>query len=387
VHHPDYLSTEASSLEVEGIASDPPDFVFEMIPGGRIDGRVWAVDGEPCPGALVFAFLDGMERDTARSDDEGRFELRGLPEGRYDLFARSEEYSGLSRRKEIVVVRGAVMPGVDLQLEPAAQLEGTVRIDGRPAAGVRVEVRGLEGDVRRGARTEADGSFVVGDLYPGTYEVRIASRGAARSAEPFEQEFRVQHPGERLRLDVDLSVGASIEGGVIAPSGYRMGGVGVFLVDGEGEGQGESGMRQTETDEAGAYRFEGVPAGTYEIYARQYRGENELLGHRQIEIVAQSVLTGIDLPLSQAAWVSGRVVGADGRGRSGMTVAVSSKKDGKVQRWGRTDREGFFRVESLYDGRYELMVRGFGVRRSIEIEAGRPVEGLRVEVGRRSSER
>ena len=82
---------------------------------------------------------------------------------------------------------GSVVGDLELLVRPPARLRGRV-LDpqGQPLAGVVINVRGGNSPVRRRATSAADGTFVIGPLYDGDYELRAQEGPLALLARKWE---------------------------------------------------------------------------------------------------------------------------------------------------------------------------------------------------------
>lgn len=170
--------------------------------------------GAPVAGARVVAIARAgtpMGGDGARSDGEGRFEVRGLAPGTYDLVASA---SGFAEARAL-----GADPAAAVDIEITLGLGGELRVqvfgaDGRAAAGAigRLESLAAEPNARAGrAQSALEGFFEgrgiantegwidFGRLAPGTYAVNV-SRGAA-SGRAERVEVR---EGDRVDLRLDL---------------------------------------------------------------------------------------------------------------------------------------------------------------------------------------
>ena len=126
-----------------------------------LSGNV-VIDGpEGRPARRVTVMLSGHEnthRDTAVTDEQGGFEFRNIPAGRYLLSADKDGFVrasyGATRPDRagtpIAIADGQPLAGITLRLVRGAVLTGVVRDpDGEPAQGVAIVVKRFVGSTRR----------------------------------------------------------------------------------------------------------------------------------------------------------------------------------------------------------------------------------------------
>lgn len=181
---------------------------FRHAYAGRIAGRVVDTAGNGVPRAVVRCEGETYSwTPDVRSDDEGRYELSGLPVGAYTVTASRAGYlAGTSASVEVAGDGGAV--AAELVLEPGAAITGTLmgpnatRISGRSREFVLELCQGG----RRVSRVflRDDGTFISPTVRPGTYTVRVSQPGRGQGA-VIESEPVSVAAGETAR-DVVLEV-------------------------------------------------------------------------------------------------------------------------------------------------------------------------------------
>jgi len=184
-----------------------------------ISGRVVTDEERPQPVRRAIVTLTGAGLVPSRgaiTDDEGRFRIEGLPEGRFALTATRASFItsayGAKRPARpgtpIVVSRGATLTDIEVRLWRGAALEGIVRTEtGAPAEGVRVRAvpvkAGSKANVltltNNGALTDARGRFRVFGLEPGVYVVAATPPATTTSSITAPTEAEVDAILERLR--------------------------------------------------------------------------------------------------------------------------------------------------------------------------------------------
>ncbi len=171
-----YLPTDPLTATVPDGAATPvtdQDFVLQALP--TVSGAVSGPDG-PLAGVVV-ELTDGVETFRAVTQPDGSYALPRVPAGAYTLSVPDpppgyEPAAGVS-----VTVGSTDLPNQDIVLErvaPTGSVSGTVLLDGAPAAGVQVTIRPSTGSPIA-TTTDREGTYGVGDLLPGTYEIVVAA--------------------------------------------------------------------------------------------------------------------------------------------------------------------------------------------------------------------
>jgi len=147
---------------------------------GAIAGRVTdALTGEPVRGALVVA-AHGHIRYKARTDARGRYVIRRVLPGQYDVGCKARHYVAERYPRPVPVEAGQVTSGIDFALTPKPKpgaIAGHVSDarTGDPIAGALVVARGERGFGR--ALTDRHGNYAIRGLPPGAYQVSCYKRG------------------------------------------------------------------------------------------------------------------------------------------------------------------------------------------------------------------
>ena len=156
--------------------------------GGTVSGRVTdAATGVPVAGATVrHSWVDTEFGSEAVTNEQGRYRLTGLGEGRHHLQVEvrgqnyvQQFYSGkmLRDRADLVTIRGQEeISDVSFSLIPGAVISGRV-VDsetGRPIPGMDLRAR-INGDDLADSTTNNEGVYVLRGIPNG--EIEVAARG------------------------------------------------------------------------------------------------------------------------------------------------------------------------------------------------------------------
>lgn len=220
----DYTVQELAPIEVPAISSAP--LVIELLPGGRIRGRVVSESGQPVsdvlvritpqvdleavtgeartvrPGAAPAASGAGERRPArtlarVRTDDNGEFLAGGLPEGRMRVQFEHDEFVP-QEAPPVDVVPGRTLPELRIRLRQGAEV--AVQLTRLPAGGEPqiLLVEGGEPQVRRTELVEAVGEVRFAGLTPGNYVLRLQPRG--RNATPVAERTFALQDGQALQV-------------------------------------------------------------------------------------------------------------------------------------------------------------------------------------------
>jgi hypothetical protein len=166
---------------------DAINLTLTRVHGMRVRGRVINAPA-PKDGNIIYVFLQptgpenkhfGMNYGAPVQDEKGDFEIKGVPRGSYFAVARWNEGQNLLAGLVPVEVSNVDVDNVALVLKSPVDVSGRVRTEsGAPLDFKRLRIW-LQPAERQfgGGITEikSDGTFLMHNLFDGTYRVRVAS--------------------------------------------------------------------------------------------------------------------------------------------------------------------------------------------------------------------
>lgn len=313
-----------------------PPLAGSLEPGRSISGRVLDEDGAPVADARVRVDLrtltEGVREEIlepgAATDEDGRYEVRGLPEwSTYRLLVSHEDYA-VGWRDEVRLERDADVSSVDLRLARGRTVRGRVFDEaGGAVVGAVVEVGVdncgidisypdflvLSGVERNVTTTGAGGEYGVEHLAAGCYEISAAAEGLIPGTDhiagwnaPFPRNVEVLATRE---VDLYLRTPRSVGGRVTDPDGLPLQGVKVQARDGG----------QDETDARGAFVLEGLAHPTVDLTA-------SLEGYEGLTVRESAPGENVNLVLKPLASMGGQVLGPDGAKRPNRFVRLTDAR-------------------------------------------------------------
>lgn len=363
-----------------------------------IRGRVVAADtGQPVRRVQVRAYSgDGRGSRMASTDAEGRFELRDLPAGRWNLSATKAGFVSLSygqRRpfesgRPIELRDGETMPRADFVLPRGSAIMGRILDEfGDPVAAAHVQAvryRSLQGDRRlmpmgMGDQTDDTGAFRLYGLPPGDYYVSAALRnrmfddasdgtgyaatyypGTGNVAEAQRVTLALGQEQPNITFALQPTRTVRVTGTVVDSQGQRVRGGFINLMEASGGSggfmMGSAGGGPVRPD--GSFTLANVVPGSYTLSVRG--GMSEDAEFAQVPItVGNEDLSGVNLVTGRGAALTGRVaIAAGSAGNLSLTAVQVMGQPDRFQpmmmgfRPGRVEDDGTFRLEGLTGRRY-----------------------------------
>ncbi len=392
--------TEQVSL-VEGSSLE---FQLALDPGSSLIGKVTDDFGSPVAGAVVRLLQEsGGEREmfqaqllmggafrSTRTEDDGSYEMIGLPSGGYTVVA---EQRGFAKAvEEAVYVSG--VSSQNLSLVPSASLRGQVvdTATGEPISAYELSVTAQERDVQWGPGLESvsspDGIFEREELDPGAYDVEVRAAGFGTTI--FEIDLR---PGSLSEQRIELERAGRLRGVVRhAETGAPVSGAQVALARprDDTERTDEEALQDfirtsmlgdsVETDSEGAFLLDTVPPGEPTIVVNH-------ASFVQLRQVAPRVRRGEEIEINLVL-VSGRTVSGVVRTESGAQpgnrfLILRGNDDGNrgVRKNTTCEEDGTYSFSGLEPGAYRIFAAGrAGQGDGTDVQVDGDQVGIRITV-------
>jgi hypothetical protein len=354
-------ATAAGYSETSKVVRAPDgDVVLALQRHGVLRGRV--EDAETLTPIREFQIL-GADRRSFRSEN-GTFELKGLPPGRWTFSAQAPGYQA-AKVSDLEIRAGESTEGVVFSLSKGVALTGRVVDDTSGAALPNVTVRyraatdveGPEWGFRsdwNSQKTDADGNFKFDGLPLGKATIIANS--------PFHAEtWRTVVAGEESSVEIRLPVGGSVSGRVVgfdAATPIPAARVSLWsVVSRTGIG--------IPVDETGAFSFSSLAAGRYRLTANTSVGQS-----KPVEIVLRESerLTDLTLVVNAGATIRGQVTGL--KPDELPVVQIVAQGQGGFKGTASTNPDGTYAIRGLPEGRVEVFAQTSlqrSVSKSVEI--------------------
>lgn len=327
-------------------------------PASSIEGRVLAGDDGALAGVVVTlepAMLSNTSapRMTTISTNDGSFWFEGVAPGDYSISGYGEHSYSTDLDMlvpDIHIDPAEHMAGVLLRMTTCERsVSGRVHDEDGPVVGATVSIG-------REAVTQADGSFVIGCV-PGGSSVPIPIR-----VYDYDMHEPASLPADTGSIDdliLQVSHRAQVRGRVI-DTGEAVPGAIVAVGDPKAPLMLRSVFgehHRTRTLDDGSYVLRGLPTGETELYAI-----DPVNGHRSaatiLRITGKEIRRGVDIDLSHAAIIRGRVRDSNGSPIANMKIRISGPNippKTKVEYPAAvSDDKGVFEIGGLGPGTYEL---------------------------------
>jgi|GEM_PF-2164163 len=390
--------TAAIDLD-EGEASD--GVTIQLPASATITGTAFDTNGVPMESQMLSCSAAGEEnrRWSAKrtlSDGKGRFKFEGLTAGEYRVSLSSRRGRGGpfggsagsgTETTDVFVDAGGV---VDVVLQKEA-LEGTtvhgiITSGGVAIAGGFLTVSGEDRRARRSGVINADGTYLVEGVSPGTnrFSLRFAGNDSFESS---TLEFEITDVADLL-LNIEIP-GGTVSGIVNdAGTGLHLEGVRVTLspkTDGAGGRGGNrfGSSKSMTTEEGGFFSFRFLAPGIYRLRATARIGDAATgeTGYYPAEITGLTLsenqtLGGVNIGLVTGGGVLVIVTDRNEEPLENATITLrqlqssiaatgESRQGGRGTNRGRTEESGEAYVSGVEPGTYSMTVQARGMGQAV----------------------
>jgi uncharacterized membrane protein len=268
---------------------------------------------------------------TATTDATGKYTIANVPPGTYQIVASKEGYQTSFSTVGVLQATTAVANFSMSQIILPGSITGLVTNakDGSPIVGATVS------DGNGTALTDALGSYTIGNVTPGTYQV-TASKLGYQSSSWTVGVLQGAIAVANFSLSQIILPG-SITGSITnAKDGSPI--VGAAVSDGTGTAT---------TDATGKYTIADVPPGTYQIVASKEGYETS----SSTVSVLQGTTAVANFSLSQII-LPGRITGSVTNAKNGSPIVGAAVTDGT--RTATTDATGKYTIANVPPGTYHV---------------------------------
>ncbi|MBA3461476.1 MAG: carboxypeptidase regulatory-like domain-containing protein [Deltaproteobacteria bacterium] len=348
---------------------------FTLVRGGVIRGHVVARDtGSPVANATVTG-LGGRDISTAQTDSNGTFILHSLHDGAITIDARATGYASVT--PTVVDLDNAEhLDNVEVKVDPASSILGRVVAKDDTTRGISgVAVSAMKWEARpwraQGV-SDAAGNFEIAGLVPGQYVLSADRRGMIFGGGVQVDVVDADVTGVTIEMRAGVNLSGRVEPPLVAQVAIARVGDDILANDKDAVSIATA---RTESDATGAFMLRDVPAGEFEISAMATDGKSG----KVTVTVNGGDQSGLAIPLSPRASMSGRVIDSNGKPVAGMYVVnyrtdvplvIRMRRDG-IHRGAITAADGSFRIVGLDAGAWLLSVddpNGISDARTLEVE-------------------
>jgi large repetitive protein len=352
--HPDY----ADATAVVDVKDGPAAAELRMVPGGTVGGVVLSSANTPLAGAAVSLASGGRGGgfgrggfggfaggDTTVTDESGRFRFRHVTAGRYTVTASLRGHG--TTPADVVLQVGESRENLVLSLASGTRIRGVV--SGLPAGlrgSVRVFASGPDGYAAAGGAA-ADGSFELTGAPAGPIDLRATAGDPASGLRSARAQIEIAEGEDEALAQIVFESGFSLSG-TVTRNGQAVEGANVSASLGGG-----GPFTSARTNASGAYRLEGLTAGTYNVSVSQ-GGAPRL---QSITIEGDATLDLV-IPFARLAGVV--LDGATHQPLADVVVQATTSAAARGPRTASTDSNGRFSLEDLEASAYTLVARKAG---------------------------
>jgi protocatechuate 3,4-dioxygenase beta subunit len=351
--------------------------VIRLFEGASLTVSVVDESNQPVPNALLTVFSSGI---AASTDQHGRTILGPLATGWVDVDCTHVGYAAQQMR---TIVGGAgTIADVRVTLHKGKEVAGHVLTsDGSAVSDARVYAlsagASLDADQAASAVTDRNGRFVISSLSAGSYSFIAVDGVHAPGRVPMREIV-----DSYSNIDIRVITGGAIDGVVLNADGIPVQSATVRIVS---QGTRVAYDRRTMSDASGAFKVQGLAAGTYRVRAESYEG---ISNAAVVDIEYEGHVARLEVTLQTTGRIAGTVV--DDTGAVVPETAVNALlQDGEpiVALSTTSDASGRFVMDDVPTGTYNIWAGLFDNEGQVAqgVRAMSGADGVRVKLSRRGT--
>ncbi|MBK9388304.1 MAG: carboxypeptidase regulatory-like domain-containing protein [Planctomycetes bacterium] len=330
----------------------------------------------------------------AKTDEQGRFELGGLPVGELSLRATHPLHAP-SAAVTVTLLPDVPQQGLRMELGIGGIVEGIVYdAEGRPEVGAAVMANhGPLQIEQKQTMTDGDGRYRIEGVAPGQVNLIALGLAGAMEAESVMSALRMQTiriaAGQTLVVDFGEPPGQARGTrlyGTLSENGKPKKNAMILASCREEMGaQGDDAgrLRFANSDRDGGFEFKNLPPGPCSLSVVQIQDGGQSVVEFDLVVLPQPEQRH-DLSLDSGT-LSGRVRTPGGEGLANVQIVLMAEgvagNEG-FRAFVITNEEGRFRFEGLAEGSYRATAGGPSFFGSAQNRSARTKDGLRVVAGK-----
>jgi protocatechuate 3,4-dioxygenase beta subunit len=389
-------------------------WVVTMTNTPLFEGQVQGPDGKPVAGALIRANRGPKRADGVVITDIWT-EVRTGPDGHYLLRVEEDKYDiqvrvpgvGVARLKETIAPNEAKELDIVLAAGIAFRAKVVDSLSGKPVEGVRIW-NWQHGDVE--GRSNAEGTLVVKDMFPGPFAFQIEATGFARwwseqaanewgrrAVQADKRGWQRNFDDLAFELEKEMDVAtitveqaAIVSGRVLDPDGKPVAGATVApALTGTGNSLTGDTRFSVATDAEGRYTVQLPASGEreYNLIAHDGKFQQWRTWANGVSVLLTTEpgdkMDNLDIRLTRPATVRGRVVDRQGQPIAHHVVRASPVDKLENRYYDpetTTDADGRFELKFIRPGeQYIQAAQAPGGMQLLELTAGELHEGVELQ--------
>ncbi len=365
--HNDYAASDAKRITVKPDA-DVTGIKLLLSSGARISGTVRDATGKAVSKTGVMAMGEsGMKKSD--TDKSGRYLLEHLSPGAHTIsvMPKGENFTvdGISKQVSIAPNDNITL---DFTIEGDLSISGKILQEGSPAEGVYISLSKEEAGERvyGSGKSKADGSYSIGGLAPGSYDLMLNKRRAKKRFF-YKLPQAISISANLTDYDITVPTG-TIRGTIVDEDGNPLEKVRVRLKKREEkkekrlavpwEEEFMAQLTSEKSDLSGNFEFSTLDAGSY-LLTTTKRGFGQLV--EAVTLDSDSSHAELKITLKRGYTVKLNILNAQtGKPLEKAVIRLKDKNGTTVKTETVSAKAGLFTIGDLSAGTYRLEVAAEG---------------------------